>query len=99
MRDIEAWFQKEAARAARTPLLEDALIGGRFFPYAAYRLRYFALRTLVAAALHAVKIVLAFRFFSPRSFVAVLVVQSAATHVSGFWWGSLEVRRVKVRGE
>jgi hypothetical protein len=99
MREIEAWFRKEAARAARTPLLEDALIGGRFFPYAAYRLRYFAARTLVAATLHAVKIVLAFRFFSHRSFIAVLVVQSVATLASGFWWGSLEVLREKIRAE
>jgi hypothetical protein len=99
MKEIEAWFRKEAARAARTPLLEDALIGARFFPYAAYRLRYFTVRTLLAATLHAVKIVLAFRFFSPRAFVAVLVVQSAATLASGFWWGSLEVFREKVREE
>ena len=99
MREVEAWLRKVAARAARAPLLEDALIGGRFLPYAAYRLRYFALRTLLAAALHAVKIILAFRFFSPQAFVAVLIVQSAATLVSGFWWGSLETLRERVREE
>ena len=97
MKEIEAWFRKEAHRTARTPLLEDALIGGRFPAYAAYRLRYFAVRTLLAAALHALKIILAFRFFAPGSFVAVLIVQSAATLASGFWWGSLEILREKVR--
>ena len=97
MKEIEAWLREEAERRARTPLLEDALIGGRFFPYAAFRLRYFALRTMLAAALHAVKIILAFRFFSARSFAAILVVQSAATIASGFWWGSLEILRDKVR--
>ncbi|MBM3312118.1 MAG: hypothetical protein FJY80_11485, partial [Candidatus Aminicenantes bacterium] len=97
MKDIEAWFRKEAERGARTPLLEDALIGGRFFPYAVYRLRYFALRTLLAAFLHALKIYFAFRFFSAGSFVAVLVVQAAASLAAGFWWGSLEVLRARVR--
>lgn len=97
MKKVEAWLRKEAERAARAPLLEDALIGGRFFPYAAYRLRYFALRTLLGAFLHALKVYFAYRFFSAGSFVAVLAVQAAASLAAGFWWGGLEALRARVR--
>jgi len=99
VREIRDWLRKEAERSARTPLLEDALIGGRFIAYAAYRLRYFALRTLLAALLHALKIYLAFRFFSSAAFIAIVVVQATASLAAGFWWGSLEILREGVRDD
>ncbi len=97
MKDIETWLRRTAARADRAVRIEEALLGGRFPAYAAYRLRFFGLRTAVSAVLHAVRILLAFRFFAPKTFTVILLVEAAASLGASFWWGSLEVLREKVR--
>lgn len=97
MKDIEAWLRRTAARADRAVRIEDALLGGRFPAYAAYRLRFFSLRTAVSAVLHAIRILLAFRIFAPKTFTVILLVEAAAALGASFWWGSLEVLRERVR--
>jgi hypothetical protein len=97
MKALRVWFRREARRVARRIRLEDALLGGRFGSYAVYRLRFFGARTLVAAALHAIRIVLAFRLFLPGDFTAILAAEAAASLAGGFWWGSLETMRERVR--
>jgi hypothetical protein len=97
MNALRAWFIREARRVARRVRLEDALLGGGFAAYALYRLRYFAARTAAAAVLHAAKIILAFRIFLPGDFTAILVAEAAAALAGGFWWGSLEMMRERIR--
>ncbi len=98
MKDLRAWFSREARRAEGAAALEDALLGGRFAGYAFYRLRYFAARTAVGTLLHAARILLALHVFRAGSaFAAILVLEALTSLVSGFWWGVLEVLRARVR--
>ena len=94
---LRRWFRREARRVARRGRLEDALLGGRFAAYALYRLRFFAVRSTLSAALHAAKILIAFRIFLPGNFAVILIVEAVAALVGGFWWGSLETMRERVR--
>ena len=97
MKNLRSWFFRESRRVARRIRLEDALLGGRFAAYALYRLRFFAARTAASAVLHAARIILAFRIFRPGDFAALLAAEAAAALVGGFWWGSLETLRERVR--
>jgi len=97
MTDLSAWFRGQAARARRVIYLEDALLGRRFAAYAWYRLRFFLARYLLSSVLHTLQVILLFKFFSLRQFQGVLLVQAASALASGFWWGSLEAMRARVR--
>ncbi len=97
MEAVNGWLRRAAARAERAPGLEEALIGGRFGRYVFHRLRFFAARTALAAALHAVRILLAYRLFSLRDFGLVLAAEAAAALLTSFWWGALELMREDVR--
>ncbi|MGB9006333.1 MAG: hypothetical protein WCB96_11475 [Candidatus Aminicenantales bacterium] len=97
MKDLAVWFSRQAAKAGRVVLLEDALLGGRFAAYAWHRLRYFMARYFLSSVLHLIQVILLFRFFSLRQFQSLLLVQAAAGLASGFWWGSLETMRARVR--
>ena len=97
MKDLAAWFSRQAARARRVVYLEDALLGGRFAGYAWHRLRFFLARYILSLVLHTVQVILLYKFFPLRQFQSLLLVQAAAALVSGFWWGSLEAMRARVR--
>jgi hypothetical protein len=97
MKELNAWWRRAARRAERAVRLEDALLGGRFASYALHRLRYLGARTLVGTVLHAARIVLAYRLFRPSGFAAILVLEAIASIAGGFWWGTLEVLRSRVR--
>lgn len=97
MRTLDAWWQRAARRAARAVRLEDALLGGRFASYALHRLRYLGIRTMVGTILHAARIILAYRFFRPAGFTAILILEAVASIAGGFWWGMLEALRSRVR--
>lgn len=94
---VRAWLDRAALRADRAPGIEEALLGGRFVRYAAYRLRFFAARTAVAAALQAARIFVAFRVFTAREFQLILAAEAAALLAASFWWGFLEPMREDVR--
>lgn len=97
MRELNHWLEQQAARESRIVLLEDALLGDRFWPYAYFRLRFFFARYLARTAVHAVTVLLLYRIFSMRDFVAILVVYAATNLVSSFWWGALEAMRGEIR--
>ena len=97
MTRLETWWTRAARRAERAVRLEDALLGGRFAAYAVHRLRYLGARTLVGTVLHAARIILAFRLFRPAGFAAILVLEAITAIAGGFWWGTLEILRGRVR--
>lgn len=97
MKDVDAWLERQARRERQVVYLEDALLAGRFWRYARYRLRYFAARYLAAALLHAVKVLLLYSIFSRRTFIILLLGEAFVGFASSFWWGALEVMRGRVR--
>lgn len=97
MNELDRWFRRQAAREARIVVLEEALLGGRLWRYAWYRLRYFLATYLVESAAHAVLVLLLFEELGWDNFVLVLVAVAGTTLASHFWWGALEAMRAQVR--
>jgi hypothetical protein len=97
MTRMTAWFRAQAAREGRAVAVEEALIGGRFWPYAVYRLRYFVLQYLVAVAVQGGWVILLHSTVAHSAFLHLLVLQAAGTLATSFWWGGLEVMRSEVR--
>jgi hypothetical protein len=95
--ELDRWFRRQAAREARIVVLEEALLGGRLWRYAWYRLRYFFATYLVESAAHAVLVLLLFEELGWDNFVLVLVAVAGTTLASQFWWGALEAMRGQVR--
>jgi hypothetical protein len=95
--DLSTWLERQARREEKIVYLEEALLGNRFWRYSVFRLRFFFARYALASAVHAVNVVLLYRFFPETSFVLVLVAYAAAGLVSNFWWGALEAMRGEVR--
>ena len=97
MNELTRWLERQARRDRRAVYLEEALLGNRFWAYSFFRLRYFFARYVLASVVHAVTVLLLYRFFDRSHFVIVLVVYSVASVISSFWWGSLEAMRAEVR--
>jgi hypothetical protein len=97
MNELSRWLQHQSERDARTPSLEEALLGNRFGRYAAYRLRYFVVRYCATAAIHAAIVLLLYRTFVHRGFSSILVVYAATGVGESFWWGALEAMRGRIR--
>ncbi len=96
-RSLETWFAEQAARERRAVRLEDALLGDRFAPYFAYRLRWFGARYVVATVVQLVKVLVVHRLLGVSGFVAVVGLVAISGLVAGGWWGALEVLRARVR--
>lgn len=96
MDDLERWLRRERDRDDRRPVLEQALLGGRFWRYALYRLRYFLAWHCLSAAVHAATVLLLYRAF-PHSFSLIFVAYAAVNVGESFWWGALEAMRGRIR--
>ena len=81
----------------RLVLLEDALLGGRFGAYFAYRLRFFGLRWAAASVGQLVKVLLLHRLFAGDAFVSLVAAGAVVGLASSAWWGALEVLRARIR--
>jgi hypothetical protein len=95
--ELNRWLRLQAARERRAVTLDDALLGDRFWPYAAYRLRYFFARYLAVSAAHAVRVFVLYRVFSDWEFVVIVAAQVVVGLAGSFWWGALEAMRGRVR--
>jgi hypothetical protein len=79
--------------------VEEALIGGRFLRYTAYRLTGFTLSRLLGAATHVLEFTFLVAIFSLKGVVSSLALQNTALIAGAFWWGCLEVLRARIRLE
>lgn len=97
MDELNRWLRRQAARERRAITLDDALLGDHFWPYAAYRLRYFFARYIAVSVAHAVRVVVLYRVFSDWEFVVIVAAQVVVGLAGSFWWGALEAMRGRVR--
>lgn len=91
------WIKQEFDKESRTPSLESALLRGGMRKYVFYRLRFFFLRILATAVVHALE--LPFIFHSVRlSSVPIVLLFAAGAHlITQWWWAALESMRIDVR--
>jgi len=94
---LSRWFDGRAANQRQIPQLEEALIGGRFLRYAAYRLRFFGARYVADTTVHLVRFLFLYAIFRQSQLYAVVLTYAVAASVESFWWGGLEVMRTGVR--
>jgi hypothetical protein len=97
MKELEAWLRRRAREDQQVPLVEGALLSGQFSEYAAYRLRLFGLRTLVAAVAHTLRLTLLWAAFSRSAFLQLLLFEAGVGLAISFWWGALEPMRDRIR--
>jgi hypothetical protein len=97
VQELQAWLDRRADAERRSPCLDEALISGRFAAYARYRLRLFFLRWWVASAFHLIRVLMLWSAFSREIFLQLLLIETAVTFTSNFWWGVLETLRERVR--
>lgn len=97
MTQLDAWLRERASRDQKIPLVESALFAGRFGAYTFFRLRLFALRTIVATLTHVARLTLLWAAFSRETFVQLLLFEAAVGLAGSFWWGALEPMRDHVR--
>lgn len=97
MSEVERWLGRQAAREQRGVLLEEALLGGRMWPYTRYRLRFFFAKYLVETAVHAVTVLFLVRDLRWDSFLPIVLVHAGVSLATSFWWGALEAMRGQVR--
>lgn len=97
MTAIETWLRDRAVKDQRIPLVESALLAGRFGEYAFFRLRLFLLRAGVSTLTHTARMTLLWAAFSRGAFLQLLLFEAAVGLASSFWWGALEPMRDQVR--
>lgn len=94
--ELERWLRRARDREDRRPALEEALLGGRVWRYAGYRLRYFLAWYCSSTAAHAAIALLLYRTFQ-QSFSVIFVVYAGVYIAESFWWGALEAMRGRIR--
>jgi len=95
---VNAWLAREAARQARHPRLEHALLTDRAFGYAFYRLQFMWLRVFVRCAVHVLEVLLLSSAMVPEEWLAVFIGYRTSTGLlSSLYWGVLEQLRQRVR--
>jgi len=97
MQDLDSWFDHQARKEQKIVRLEDALLAGRFWRYAFYRLRFFLLRYVVESAVHLVRFLFLYFIFGPGEFITIVLLLAATGLLTSFWWGSLEAMRGRIR--
>jgi hypothetical protein len=97
MKALRTWIDREARRDLRRPRLEHALLTARPWRYAAYRLRFLAIRAALQTALFSAEVYLLSMVFALDFLAPVLVYRSAIAIATGLWWGGLEELRARVR--
>ena len=95
--DLGRWLEGQRRRESRVMRLEDALLADRYASYFAFRLRFFGVRTVFTAILHALKILLVAKAFSENDLLVILAVGAGAVIANDFWWGALERMRQPIR--
>jgi hypothetical protein len=96
---VRVFLRKQAEASARRPSLEEVLLGGRFFTYAAYRLRGFFATRLVGGIAQVLEFTLLLSVFSQKRVLASLAIQQLTLLCQAFWWGCLEVMRQRLRAD
>lgn len=97
MKELDAWLRDRASGDRNIPLVEHALFAGQFRDYTYFRLRLFALRTVVSTLTHTARLTLLWAAFSREAFVQLLLFEAAVGLAGSFWWGALEPMRDHVR--
>lgn len=95
--DFNEWLGGQAEQQKKIVVLEEALLGNKFWAYAFFRLRFFLLKLATESAIHAVRALLLFTIFFQRGLLDLLLLYAVAEVFSSFWWGSLEVMRERIR--
>ncbi len=99
MDDLARFLRRRARAADRRVSLEEALLGGRFARYAAYRLKWVALARGLGVITHIVEFTVLVALFSHRSLAMSVALQNATLLLDGLWWGALEVMRRRIRAD
>jgi hypothetical protein len=94
---IERRLERTRLRGERRVALEDALLGGRFAGYAAYRLRWVVLSRVVGLGVHAVELLFLTQVFRGAHLGSMLILVNLAMLASAAWWGALDVQRSRIR--
>jgi hypothetical protein len=97
MTEIADWIAAAARRDRAVVRLEDALLTDRYARYFWFRLRYFAVRTLVAVVVHAIRVALLYAAFPSDQFAIIILLGAATALLNDSWWGALERLREGVR--
>jgi len=94
---LDRWLDAVASRDARRPTLEASLLAGRFWRYAAYRMRFVAIGRGLALVLHMVEFWILRAQLGADGLVSAIVFSTLAGLLAGAWWGVLELLRSEIR--
>lgn len=97
MQAVDRWIARHARAEQRRPLFDDALLTGRAWSYASYRVRYLLIRVILRACLHLAEVMLFSMVFSMEFLGPVILLRSGTAVAGSLWWGALEQMRGKIR--
>jgi hypothetical protein len=97
LKALDTWLARNARRERRHLTLEDALLTGRSWAYAAFRVRYLLIRVLLRASLHLAEVMLFSMLFSMDFLGPIIVIRTGTAVAGSVWWGCLEQLRERVR--
>ncbi len=94
---LAAWLTRRATRAGRVLAIEEAILSGRFVPYALRRLSAFAVARGWAIGMHVLELTWLAGIFSAKQFVASVAVSNATMVLDALYFGALEGMRRRLR--
>lgn len=96
---IQKWLNNQAQKKEKATLIEYGLLTGSMGGYYWYRLRYFTLRTLLAAIIFAIEVKILVIGLGVDALTYALGPRILIGLLTSGWWASLENMRSEIRKE
>lgn len=94
---LSKWAKAQKKKEATSHFIESGLLGGSMASYYMYRLKFFLVRTVVAALIFAIEIKILITGLGMDAFSYALGPRVLVGLLSGYWWASLEEMRSEIR--
>lgn len=95
--NLSKWVKHQEKRDENACFIESGLLGNSLLSYYTYRLKFFLVRTIVAALIFAIEVKILILGLGQEVFTYALGPRIIVGLLSAFWWACLEVMRSEIR--
>ncbi len=97
MSAIDYWLSQQSKRNKNFVSLFQGLFHKNGLPYVFYRLRFFALSSVIVSSVHIIEFFIIYYFLGVNILVSLALLRGFCFIVTGFYWGFLECLRSRIR--
>jgi hypothetical protein len=95
--NLTKWVETQKSKEKRAQFIETGLLGNSLIGYYTYRLKFFLVRTIVAALIFAIEVKILIAGLGEEIFTYAIGPRILVGLLSAYWWACLESMRSEIR--